>query len=100
MNIVRSLFFINHSLANYLKVIVSDLLGAGSGTVLDTLQWTLCYIASNEEVQERIYQEIETVIGRERRPTVADRKLMPYLQATYLETMRCSNMVPFLLPHS
>ena len=75
-------------------------MGAGSGTVLDTLQWTLYYIASNESVQDRIYQEIETIVGFERRPTVRDRNFMPYVQATFIEAMRCSNMVPLLLPHS
>ena len=86
--------------ANLLKALTSDLLGAGSGTVLDTLQWTLYYVARYEEVQARIFEEIETIVGFDRHPTVTDRNFMPYVQATFIEAMRCSNMVPILLPHS
>ena len=46
------------------------------------------------DVQNKIQQEIETVVGNSRRPVLADRPNMPYTEATLLEVMRYMSAVP------
>ena len=41
------------------------------------------------EVVARAQEEIDRVVGRDRLPTVEDRKTMPYLDALMKETLRC-----------
>ncbi|CAG2100613.1 unnamed protein product [Medioppia subpectinata] len=57
------------------------LFGAGSGTVLTTLEWSLVILAAYPRVQQHIQKEIDEVIGKERSPNFADRNQMPFLQA-------------------
>jgi hypothetical protein len=52
------------------------------------------------DVQSNVREEIYTVIGKDRLPTLADRLLMPYTEATILEIHRMANIGPFGLPHS
>ncbi|CAG2115303.1 unnamed protein product [Medioppia subpectinata] len=49
------------------------LFGAGSGTVLITLEWSLLILAAYPTIQQQIHKEIDEVIGRERSPNLADR---------------------------
>ena len=46
------------------------------------------------DVQHKVQQEIETVVGNSRRPVLADRSSMPYTEATLMEVMRCMSAVP------
>lgn len=40
------------------------------------------------EIQIKIQEELDAVIGPDRLPTIADRESLPYLNACVLETMR------------
>ena len=44
-------------------------------------------IAKNPEVQERLYNEIKTVLG-DRPPTAEDLAAMPYMKGCVLESFR------------
>ena len=79
--------------------ILQNLIGAGSSTVKDAVEWTLLYIAMNERLEAKIIGEIGSVIGFDRKPTYADRAAMPYLQAVIQEGLRISSMLPLNLPH-
>ena len=46
------------------------------------------------EVQSRAHSEIESVIGGDRLPTFDDRKLLPYVEAIYRETLRWHPILP------
>lgn len=75
-----------------------DLIGAGSGTVKDAVEGVLLVVTMNPEIQKRIHFEIDEAIGRERRPTYADRINMPYTQAVINETFRHGSRIPINLP--
>ena len=48
----------------------------------------------NRGAQERAQAEIDTVVGKDRLPTMDDRPLLPYLDAIFRETLRYSPVGP------
>ena len=50
-----------------------DLFGAGSGTTSTTLSFAMLYLCKNAEVQKKIHEEIDRVVGHSRQPTLDDR---------------------------
>ena len=46
------------------------------------------------DVQDKIQQEIDKVVGTGRQPQLADRPDMPYTEATLLEHMRLHSTLP------
>jgi len=63
------LFFIEDGLV----VLCVDLLAAGAESVSNTLSFCLLYMVLHPRVQEAVQKELDTVIGRSRRPTLEDR---------------------------
>ncbi|PZC85438.1 hypothetical protein B5X24_HaOG200008 [Helicoverpa armigera] len=51
------------------------------------------------EIQDKIHEEIDRVVGRDRLPNLDDRRNMPYLEACIRETMRYDTTVPLGVPH-
>ncbi|XP_075360293.1 cytochrome P450 1A4-like [Mycteria americana] len=80
--------------------IVNDLFGAGFDTVATALSWSLMYVALYPDIQKRIQEELDQTIGRERRPRLSDRGMLPYTEAFILEMFRHSSFLPFTIPHS
>ncbi|XP_036763587.1 cytochrome P450 1A2 [Manis pentadactyla] len=79
--------------------LVNDIFGAGFDTVTTAISWSLMYLVTNPEIQKKIQEELDAVIGKERRPRLSDRPQLPYLEAFILETFRHSSFVPFTIPH-
>ncbi|KAG3262287.1 cytochrome P450 1A1, transcript variant X1 [Ictidomys tridecemlineatus] len=80
--------------------VVLDIFGAGFDTVTTAISWGLMYLVTNPRIQRKIQEELDTVIGRERRPRLSDRLQLPYMEAFILELFRHSSFVPFTIPHS
>ena len=76
-----------------------DLFIAGTDTISTTLRWAILYLTFYPEVQERLWKEINDVIGTSRLPTVEDKQDMQYCEAIITETLRMANTVPMALPH-
>ncbi|XP_035217941.1 cytochrome P450 2B9-like [Stegodyphus dumicola] len=68
--------------------------GAGSETVRVSVEWILLLCVAFPEVQIKIQQEIDDVIGRERFPTRADNLEMPFTEAVILEVNRWKTIAP------
>ncbi|XP_052765377.1 cytochrome P450 1A1-like [Mya arenaria] len=77
---------------------LADLQGAGFDTTNKSLQWLTLYMASYPEVQERVHDEIDDVIGSEKHIRYSDHNKLVYTEATYYEVMRKAAIAPFGLP--
>ena len=73
--------------------------GAGSATIKDYLEWFLLVVAVYPELQDRLRAEVDSVIGRERPPSQADKKSMPFMEAMTAEVHRFSSQIALNLPH-
>ncbi|MGH0130102.1 UNVERIFIED_CONTAM: hypothetical protein FKN15_006163 [Acipenser sinensis] len=82
-----------------MAVTAVDLFAAGTETTSTTLRWGLLLMMKYPHIQDKVQEEIESVIGRERPPQAEDRKRMPYMDAVLHEIQRVGNVVPMNLLH-
>lgn len=73
-----------------------DLFTAGAETTANTLDFAMFFLMLNPEVQRKVQAEIDEVLGTSRLPRLKDRQLMPYTEATLLETQRMCNVIPLV----
>ena len=55
---------------------------------------TVKILISKPDVQQRVQEEIDRVVGHDRLPCLADRELCPYTEATILEVLRYISHTP------
>uniref|UniRef100_A0A452DK28 Cytochrome P450 n=1 Tax=Capra hircus TaxID=9925 RepID=A0A452DK28_CAPHI len=82
-----------------LRLVVTDLFSAGMVTTSTTLAWALLLMILHPDVQRRVQQEIDEVIGKVRRPEMGDQALMPFTVAVVHEVQRFADIIPLGLPH-
>ncbi|XP_068105615.1 cytochrome P450 2F2-like isoform X3 [Hyperolius riggenbachi] len=86
------------TMESLLYALHSVFMGA-SDTVSTTLRHALLIFLKYPEVENKIREEIDRVIGRDRLPEMDDRLNMPYTQAVMHEVQRFSDIAPLDLPH-
>ena len=82
-----------------IRDLIGDLLGAGIDTSAQTVSWLLLILANRPQIQRKVHEELDRVIGLEGRPTFEDRERLPYLNAVLLENMRYRTVGPLGVPH-
>ncbi|XP_072041398.1 cytochrome P450 2U1-like [Amphiura filiformis] len=79
---------------------IFDLFAAGTDTTSNTILWGILLLTQYPQVQEKVQQEIDDVIGRERPPSLPDRLLLPYVDATLMEIQRFRPVACFIPPRA
>ena len=82
-----------------LRVTLFDLFVSGMETVSTTMTWAALYMVRYPEVQQKIQEELDHVVGVNRSPLTTDKPNLPYTEAVIMEIQRHSNIVPFGIQH-
>ncbi|KAJ4434996.1 hypothetical protein ANN_23568 [Periplaneta americana] len=82
-----------------LITICLDLFAAGGETTTSTLGFCLMYMLLYPEVQKKVRNELDAVVGRDRRPSLEDRPKLPYVEAVLTEVFRLCSIAPMTPPH-
>ncbi|XP_060204073.1 cytochrome P450 89A2-like [Lycium barbarum] len=86
----------------------SEFLTAGTDTTSTALQWVMANLVKNPSIQEKLYQEIASVVREKEQNKLTEEEVvkeedlqkMPYLKAVILEGLRRHPPGHFVLPHT
>lgn len=76
---------------------MQDLVGAGTDTSRQIIQWTMAEMINNPKILERLREEIDSVVGKTRLIQESDILNLPYLQAVVKEGLRLYPAFPVLI---
>ncbi|XP_013200171.2 uncharacterized protein LOC106142814 [Amyelois transitella] len=82
-----------------LILICTDYMFPAATAVQETLAMLLERLVIQPELQDRLHEEVDRVVGSGRLPNLDDRKNMPYTEACIREIMRFETLVPLGVPH-
>ncbi|KAG7188511.1 hypothetical protein KM043_008145 [Ampulex compressa] len=83
-----------------MQQILGDLFSAGMETVKTTLEWAVVLMLHHPEAAKAVQEEMDQVIGRSRKPALEDLAFLPVTEATILEVLRRSSVVPLGTTHA
>ncbi|MGJ0483826.1 MAG: cytochrome P450 [Methylomicrobium sp.] len=76
---------------------ILTILLAGEDTTAHTLSWLLYLIGEHPEIQQRMQQEADSVLGEDSLPPdLGALEKLPYIEAVAQETLRLKNVAPLL----
>lgn len=76
-----------------LGALVRDFFLAGTETTSSTLRWAFLYMLYFPDVQRRVHEELDAVVGRDRLPELSDKPNLPYTIACIHEIQRFSSII-------
>lgn len=81
-----------------IKALLLNLFTAGTDTSSSIIEWALAEMLKDPKILNRAHDEMDRVIGRNRRLQESDLPKLPYLQAICKETFRMHPSTPLNLP--
>ncbi|XP_042481058.1 cytochrome P450 89A2-like [Macadamia integrifolia] len=80
--------------------LICEVMDAGSDTTSTVFEWIMAHLVKDQTIQEKLYSEIQEVVGSEEEIKEDDLQKMPYLKAVVLEGLRIHPPSHFVLPHT
>jgi len=77
-----------------------DMWIAGQETTSNTLSWGLIYLMLDQDLQAKLHEELDSVIGSDRLITMDDKPNLHYTSAVVNEIQRIANLVPMNVRHT
>ncbi|XP_002967403.2 cytochrome P450 CYP736A12 [Selaginella moellendorffii] len=84
----------------YLKALLMDLLLGGSETSSTVVEWAMAELLHNPEWMEKLQEEIESVVGRDRMVEESDLAKLELVNAVIKETFRLHPPLSLMIPHT
>ncbi|XP_057870918.2 cytochrome P450 76T24 [Cryptomeria japonica] len=82
-----------------IRALIAEFFIAGTETTTSTVEWAMAEFIRNPQKLNRARQELDEVVGCNRRVEESDLDRLPYLHAAVKEIFRLHTPVPLLLPH-
>nr|AHX24364.1 CYP76A26-like protein [Lonicera japonica] len=82
------------------NIVILEMFFAGSETTSISIEWGFAELLRNPAALKNVREEIDRVVGRERKVEESDMDNLPYLQAVVKETLRLHPALPLLLPRN
>ncbi|XP_023521175.1 trans-cinnamate 4-monooxygenase-like [Cucurbita pepo subsp. pepo] len=79
--------------------IVENINVAAIETTLWSMEWAIAELVNHPNIQKKLKDELDSVLGHGVQITEPDIRNLPYLQAVIKETMRLRMAIPLLVPH-
>lgn len=83
-----------------MQQILGDLFSAGMETVKTTLEWAIILMLHHPDAAIAVQEELDQVVGKSRMPVLEDLPFLPITEATILEVLRRSSVVPLGTTHA
>ncbi|XP_069682419.1 probable cytochrome P450 304a1 [Periplaneta americana] len=77
-----------------IRVLMMDYVLPGSTTPNAAMIFVVVFLLNHPEVQEKMQQQLDAVVGRDRLPNLDDRAKLPYIDAVLREAMRLRPVLP------
>ncbi|GLJ32221.1 hypothetical protein SUGI_0648550 [Cryptomeria japonica] len=81
------------------RALIAELFIAGTETTTTTIEWAMAELIRNPQKLNRARQELDEVVGCNRKVEETDLDRLPYLHAAVKEVFRLRTTGPLLLPH-
>ncbi|XP_042484947.1 cytochrome P450 703A2 [Macadamia integrifolia] len=82
-----------------IKALIQDMIAAATDTSSVTNEWAMAEVIKHPRVLQKVQEELDSVVGRERMVTESDLPHLNYLRCIVRETFRMHPAGPFLIPH-
>uniref|UniRef100_A0A914BVR7 Cytochrome P450 n=1 Tax=Acrobeloides nanus TaxID=290746 RepID=A0A914BVR7_9BILA len=89
---------------NYSKIqllnVCRNLFEGGQETTSDTILWCIIHLMLNPKIQQKVQEELENVVGKNKLITVQEKPMLPFMQAVINESQRIANLLPINVRHT
>nr|WET52775.1 cytochrome P450 76A134 [Ajuga reptans] len=83
-----------------INIHITEMFFAGSETTSISIEWGFSELLRNPQTFNKLREEVDRVVGLNRRVEEKDMENLPYLQAVVKETLRLHPALPLLLPRN
>lgn len=104
--LVSIISFYNHILLDQILIyyclcwMLQEIFFTGTETTSTTTEWIIAELLKNPEAMRKVKEELNEVVGENRKVEESDIEKLPYLQAVIKETLRLHPAAPLLLPRN